>query len=215
MNSIFSIKKRGGWLWSTGHTRQQVERKAVKGTIDGGWLVCPHGEAERAISVAEFLAQPAALGCLPPTAFDPSGAQPPVHASFPILAVITAVLCFVISAVNAGWGFVILIWKLWGLPFILLFGVHIFLHKRASTRPRRPIGLGLASNATLLLTFLLLPDGGDGRGWIAYKVVLFGASKGSIEAEAPVWLPAWVVPVAFLAYIGTTSWLLLTRRRTK
>lgn len=212
MSSRFSIKKREAWLWSTGHTRQQIERKAAHGKIDGNWLVCPHGDAERSISLPEFLAQPEAFGCSPPTANGPSAVPPETQGSFPLLAICTAVFCMLISIASAGWYFVIL---LWGLAYLTVCVVHVILHNIASKRPGRLIGFRVASHVTLLLTFLLLRDDGDLRGWIAYKVVLFGESRGSSGAEAPLWLPAWVVLLPFLAYIGTTSWLFLAKRRDK
>lgn len=59
---LYSVKRPNAWLWRTGLTRAAVEREYEVGTIASDWLVCPLGEAERAVSVDRFLENPRVLG---------------------------------------------------------------------------------------------------------------------------------------------------------
>ena len=209
MEPRFSVKKQGAWLWITGHTRAAIEKKLAAGGINGDWQICPHGEANRAATVREFIADPALFDRAQPTTVDAPAPAVSLLASRLTMPLVTAMLCMVISVANAGWHFVIFVF---GLPYLIVCVGHVFAHSIAGKRASRSATLTRVSHATLLLTFLLLPDTGDGSGWIAYKVVLFGAMKGSSEAAPPYWLPPWGVLMVFLAYIVTTTWLVFARR---
>lgn len=58
----FSVKKPTHWLWRTKLTREQVLERLDAMQIDEDWLICPLGEATRAITVAEFVSAPDAFG---------------------------------------------------------------------------------------------------------------------------------------------------------
>lgn len=58
----FAIKKPGQWWWRTNHTAEQVLERFGAMKIDEDWLICPQGEAGRAITIGEFVADPNAFG---------------------------------------------------------------------------------------------------------------------------------------------------------
>lgn len=53
----FSIKKPSQWLWRTNVSREQILQRLNDFEIDEEWLVCPLGEADRAITVGEFVSE--------------------------------------------------------------------------------------------------------------------------------------------------------------
>lgn len=53
-----SLKSKKAWLWSTDHSLEAIREKLADGKIDGDWLVCPLGEAERAVTVSQFIDRP-------------------------------------------------------------------------------------------------------------------------------------------------------------
>lgn len=55
---MYSLKKSGGLFWRTNVTREQVIQDLEASKIDGNWLVCPVGEADRAIPLRKFAADP-------------------------------------------------------------------------------------------------------------------------------------------------------------
>jgi hypothetical protein len=140
--------------------------------------------------------------------FPPGGrASSPTHPV--LLPVITAFVCVIIALINAGW-----ITLIFGLVYLAVCLGHVFIHWVAQERALGAARWAMTSNAALLLTFLLLPDTGDGSGWIAFQVVLGGALKGSSAAQPPWWLPDWSFVVAFGAYLGATGmWLFRGGRR--
>lgn len=54
----FSIRKPGAWFWKTGITREDVERRLASGHITEEWLICPLGQAHRAVELSRFIADP-------------------------------------------------------------------------------------------------------------------------------------------------------------
>lgn len=208
MDAYFSLKKPSAWFWSTGHTRSDIVRKVANRRIDGHWLVCPHGEALRAISVNEFLAKPDFFRPVKSVI----GVEPVAPTPTPALAIITAILCFGISIVNAGWLFIIF---LWGLPYLVVCVAHVLIHGRALKRAKSSPAWQYASHLTLLLTFLLLIDGGDSHSWIAYKIVFCIASKGYENACPPLWLPGWSFLFAYALYVVVTVCIFVVGRRSK
>jgi len=57
----FSIKPPGAFLWKTGYTEVKIRSCLQSGRITGDWLVCPLGEAARAVTVTEFIDNPSIL----------------------------------------------------------------------------------------------------------------------------------------------------------
>jgi hypothetical protein len=57
----FSIKPPGAFLWKTGYTEVKIRSCLQGGRITGDWLVCPLGEAARAVTVTEFIDNPSIL----------------------------------------------------------------------------------------------------------------------------------------------------------
>lgn len=51
----YSIKKAQSMFWKLNHTTERVTELHEAGKIDASWLICPNGEAERAIPVGVFL----------------------------------------------------------------------------------------------------------------------------------------------------------------
>lgn len=208
MEAHFSLKKPGAWFWSTGHTRGDIVNKVANLRIDGQWLVCPHGEANRAVAVREFLARPDIFGSVESL----TGVEPVAPTLVPSLAIITALLCFGISVLNAGWLFIIL---LWGLPYLLVCVAHVLIHGQALQRAKSARAWHYASHLTLLLTFLLLIDGGDRDSWIAYKTVLsLSIVHGDGRGAPPSWLPGWSFLFAFALYLVVTVCLFVVGRRS-
>ena len=70
----YSLKKPSDRFWRTDISEQQVLKQLEESTITGDWLICPLGEANRSITVANFVANPAVLATRSP---DPSGDMAP------------------------------------------------------------------------------------------------------------------------------------------
>ena len=51
-----SIKAPGAVLWRTGVTEEEIRKQVDEGSVTGEWMICPLGEAGRAVTVEEFLA---------------------------------------------------------------------------------------------------------------------------------------------------------------
>jgi protein-S-isoprenylcysteine O-methyltransferase Ste14 len=49
---LFSLKKPTQWLWRTNFTRDQVLQRLEEMTITKDWLICPLGEANKAVTIA-------------------------------------------------------------------------------------------------------------------------------------------------------------------
>ena len=207
MDAHFSLKKPGAWLWSTGHTRSDIVRKVANRRIDGHWLVCPHGEADRAIAVNEFLAKPDIFRPVKSVI----GVEPAAPTPVPALAILTALLCLGISVVNAGWLFIIF---LWGLPYLVVCVAHVLIHSWAVKRTTSSPAWQYASHLALLLTFLLLIDGGDRNSWIAYKIVFCIASKGDEKACPPSWFPECFL-LSLALYVLANVCIFVSGRRSK
>jgi hypothetical protein len=57
----FSIKAPNALLWKTGYTETQVVEFYERGKMKEDWLICPLGEAGKAIPMAQFLKDRAIL----------------------------------------------------------------------------------------------------------------------------------------------------------
>ena len=57
----FSIKPPSAFLWKTGYTEAKIRSFLEGGRITGDWLVCPLGEAARAVTITEFIDNPSIL----------------------------------------------------------------------------------------------------------------------------------------------------------
>ena len=57
-SQLFSLKKPTQWLWRTNFTRDQVLQRLEELTITKDWLICPLGEADKAVTVASFASNP-------------------------------------------------------------------------------------------------------------------------------------------------------------
>jgi fluoroquinolone transport system ATP-binding protein len=55
---MYSVKQPSAWFWRTNFTREQVLKQLEESKTSGHWLVCPLGDANRAISVATFASNP-------------------------------------------------------------------------------------------------------------------------------------------------------------
>ena len=55
---MYSLKKPKHWLWRTNFTREQVLERLDERKISEDWLICPLGEAAKAVPVADFAADP-------------------------------------------------------------------------------------------------------------------------------------------------------------
>ena len=60
-NQYFSIKRTNGLLWKTKLTRHEVLEKLSLEQFPRDWLVCPLGEADKAVDGERFAADPAVL----------------------------------------------------------------------------------------------------------------------------------------------------------
>lgn len=49
------MKKPSALLWSRGYGRNEIDDLLAKGKIDETWLICPFGNAERAVPFSRFL----------------------------------------------------------------------------------------------------------------------------------------------------------------
>lgn len=54
----FSIKKMNSFLWKTKLTKKDVLETLQLEQFKRDWLVCPHGEAEKAVDGEQFVANP-------------------------------------------------------------------------------------------------------------------------------------------------------------
>ena len=54
----FSIKRTNGWLWKTKLTRREVLEKLSLDQFPRDWLVCPLGEAGKAVDGERFASDP-------------------------------------------------------------------------------------------------------------------------------------------------------------
>lgn len=54
----FAIKKKSAVFWSSDNSLQDIREMLSKGRIAEDWLVCPQGEANRAVLVSELIARP-------------------------------------------------------------------------------------------------------------------------------------------------------------
>ncbi len=57
-SQLFSLKKPTHWLWRTNFTRDLVLQRLEETTITKDWLICPLGEANKAVTVASFASNP-------------------------------------------------------------------------------------------------------------------------------------------------------------
>ncbi len=57
-SQLLSLKKPTQWLWRTNFTRDQVLQRLEEMTITKDWLICPLGEANKAVTVASFASNP-------------------------------------------------------------------------------------------------------------------------------------------------------------
>lgn len=57
----FSIKSPSALLWKTGYTEEAIKGDVQAGRVAGDWLVCPLGDAAKAVTIAEFIANPSIL----------------------------------------------------------------------------------------------------------------------------------------------------------
>lgn len=57
-SQLFSLKKPTQWLWRSNFTRDQVLQRLEEMTITKDWLICPLGEAAKAVTVASFASNP-------------------------------------------------------------------------------------------------------------------------------------------------------------
>ena len=55
---LYSVKQPTHWFWRTNLTREQVFKKLSELRITNDWLICPLGDAGKAINVADFVARP-------------------------------------------------------------------------------------------------------------------------------------------------------------
>ncbi|MEO2026938.1 MAG: ABC transporter ATP-binding protein [Fuerstiella sp.] len=55
---MYSVKQPSAWFWRTNFTQQQILKHLEESKISGHWLVCPLGDANRAIGVATFASNP-------------------------------------------------------------------------------------------------------------------------------------------------------------
>jgi len=55
----YSLKKPKAFFWSTNHSFPEIQEKLAKGKVTEEWLVCPLGEAKRAVTLSELIARPA------------------------------------------------------------------------------------------------------------------------------------------------------------
>ncbi len=51
----YSIKKPSAMFWTTNRTREEVESDVHAGRIGKDWLICPLGEADRALTIDAFM----------------------------------------------------------------------------------------------------------------------------------------------------------------
>lgn len=58
MRERLSIKRSDAWLWKTNLPFEEVVSRWADGTISYDWLVCPQGEAHRAVPIEEFVNDP-------------------------------------------------------------------------------------------------------------------------------------------------------------
>lgn len=59
MAEYFSIKRSDAWLWTCKLTREEVLARLEKHRISRDWLICPLGAAHHAVTLAQFLDDPA------------------------------------------------------------------------------------------------------------------------------------------------------------
>ncbi|MEO1980627.1 MAG: acyltransferase family protein, partial [Fuerstiella sp.] len=55
---LYSVKQPTHWFWRTNLSREQVLKQLEESRITRDWLICPVGDADKAISVASFAASP-------------------------------------------------------------------------------------------------------------------------------------------------------------
>lgn len=72
----YLLRKQKAHAWSTNHSLQEIQEKLANGKITGDWLVCPLGEAARAVPVAEFIACPTLFESVPKTVKRPASIDP-------------------------------------------------------------------------------------------------------------------------------------------
>lgn len=80
----FSLKKPKSLFWRTDYSLAEVQKKLAVGKITGDWLVCPLGEAERAVPVSEFIARPAMFDPVPEADKPPPPAADQLEVSAPL-----------------------------------------------------------------------------------------------------------------------------------
>lgn len=71
----FSIKKPKGLLWRTNLSFEDIQSWVANGKAAGDWLVCPVGEASRAVAVSEFLDDPSILAAAATPVQPPAGSD--------------------------------------------------------------------------------------------------------------------------------------------
>ena len=54
----FSLKQKGAILWKSGFSLDQVKEKFPSQAYYDDWQICPLGEAGKAVSIGEFMADP-------------------------------------------------------------------------------------------------------------------------------------------------------------
>jgi hypothetical protein len=58
MRERLSIKRSDAWFWKTNLPFEEVLSRWADGAISYDWLVCPQGEAHRAVPIEEFVNDP-------------------------------------------------------------------------------------------------------------------------------------------------------------
>jgi hypothetical protein len=59
MQEYFAIKRSNAWLWSGKLTRDEVLARLEKDRLGRDWLICPLGCANRAVTLGQFVDDPA------------------------------------------------------------------------------------------------------------------------------------------------------------
>jgi hypothetical protein len=101
-----------------------------------------------------------------------------------VAAVVVAVCFWMVQEYEGGWNSLGLF-----LPYLGMWGIHIYVHRRAARHfTRKILILVVASNVFLLTGFLLQWDVGDGEiGWLTITALLENGANSA--SPAPAWWP--------------------------
>jgi hypothetical protein len=112
-------------------------------------------------------------------------------------------LFVVVGFPSLGWGTLI-----FGIPYLVICGIHVVLHWRLATRVERRIRVAsmtfIASDVLLLGVFLLQEGYGDSSTWLAITALVGGGPNGD-AAAVPAWFPNFFDKLLFVTVF--VSWV--------